>query len=246
VIRFLLAFVLFAPACTEPHSVSLAGVVYDSADDDRQPAPGIEVSVLDGDLALHDQDTSDEDGAFSLRVAAAQDMFLELRGAGKVTTLFAGEAGVFDMTLEEGALYVLPEDRPSALAAEFGACADDEGGGVAEGVVRAWIPGTEESDESLVGNAWVVAYDADNEPTTACYLDADGAPAPEDQDLTNETGRFAIFGLEPGPYVLEVSYRPGVGGEDTGGDDVEPLRWYYKVNMVEGGVAPFYPAWVEI
>ncbi|MFH1467459.1 MAG: hypothetical protein ABIO70_23950 [Pseudomonadota bacterium] len=237
---------LVATGCPQARSVALGGVVLDAPHGDGEPAPGIEVTVLDGDLEVYDQATTDEAGAFALRAAAAQDMFLELRGEGKVTTLFAGEAGVFDMSLVDGALYVLGEQRPAELAATFGDCAPSAAGGIAEGEVRAYIPGEEESDLSLVGNAWVVAYDVDNDPVDACYLDADGAPAPEGQALTNATGRFAVFGLQPGPHVLQVSFTAGSGGEDTGAEEGETFSWFYKVNMVEGGLAPFYPAWVEL
>jgi hypothetical protein len=246
--NFPVAFALLAltgTGCAEPRSILLGGVVLDAPRGEGQPAPGVEVTVLDADLAPYDQATTDEAGAFELRVAAAQDMFLELRGEGKVTTLFAGEAGIFDLGLAEGALYVLSEARPAELAATFGACAGDGTGGIAEGEVRAYLPGEEESEVSLVGNAWVVVYDEDNDPIEACYLDEEGAPAPEDQGMTNATGRFAVFGLAPGPHVLEVSYNPGAGGEDTGMDPADTLSWFYKVNMVEGGLAPFYPAWVE-
>lgn len=224
----LLLLALGAMGCPQPRSISLGGVVLDAPSGEGQPAPEVEVSLFDGDLELFDQAITDTDGSFSARAAAAQDMFLELRGAGKVTTLFAGEAGIFDMALEDGALYVLDEQRPASLADTFGDCAGEGSGGIAEGVVRAWIPGEEDTDLSLVGNAWIVAYDADNNPTPACYLDAGGAPAPADQTLTNATGRFAVFGLQPGPPcpgdLLPTRRRRGGHGRGRPRDPVLVLQ----------------------
>lgn len=225
--------------------VILSGVVLDEPYFEGEPVVGVEVTALDADLEAYSTAISDANGLVSMPVAAAQDMFIELRGEGFATTLFAGEAGIFDLALSDGELYTVPETRAQQLAAEFGDCAGDGTGGVIEGEVRVWMAGEQTSDVSLVGNAWVVAHAADNEEFTPCYLDAEGNPAPEDQTLTNATGRFAIFGVPAGSYLLEVAYRPGGTEEDTEDSELAAYYWYYKAHMVEDGVAPFHPAWVE-
>jgi hypothetical protein len=225
--------------------VMVSGVILDQPYFEGAPVAGVEVIALDAMLDEYSSATSGADGYVELPVAAAQDMFLELRGAGHTTTLFAGEAGVFDLPLNDGELYMLPESHGADLAAEFGDCAGDGSGAIIEGEVRVWLPGEETSDESLVGNAWVVAYDEANQPYEPCYLDAEGAPAPEDQTLTNATGRFAFFGLPAGSLLLEVAFRPS-GTEGDTGEDLEALYWYYKARTLDGAITPFHPAWVEL
>lgn len=238
---------LLAVACEmEITEVNVSGVVLDAPYFEGAPVAGVELTALDGDLEVYSTATSDASGLVSLPVAAAQDMFLELRAEGMATTVFAGEAGIFDLELADGELFTLPDTTSSDLAAEFGACAEAGTGAMIEGEVRIYMPGEEASDVSLVGNAWVVAYDEDNEPYQPCYLDEAGDPAPEEQGLTNATGRFAIVGLPVGAYLLEVAYRPGGTAEDTDDSELEAYYWYYKVNLPEAGaVAPFHPAWVE-
>ncbi len=225
--------------------VMLDGVVLDGPYFEGAPAAGVEVTALDANLEVHSTAVTGADGHVELPVAAAQDMFLELRGDGFVTTLFAGEAGVFDLSLSDGELYTLPASHAQDLAAEFGDCAADGAGAVIEGEVRLWLPGEESSDESGVGNAWLVVYDEENQPYEPCYLDAEGAPAPEEQTLTNATGRFAFFGLPAGSLLLEVAYRPS-GTEGDTGEELEAFYWYYKARTLEGAVTPFHPAWVEL
>ncbi len=233
-------------ACNlEVTEVIVSGVVLDEPYFEGEPVSGVEVTALDAMFEVYSTATSDADGLVEIPVAAAQDMFLELRGDGIAPTMFAGESGIFDLALSDGELYTVPDTRPDELVAEFGDCAGDGGGAIIEGEVRVFLAGDQVSDESLVGNAWVVAYGDDNDPYYPCYLDADGNPAPEDQALTNATGRFAIFGLPAGAYVLEVAYRPGGTPEDTEDSELEALYWYYKANMAEDSVAPFHPAWVE-
>jgi hypothetical protein len=242
---FSLALLPLTACNLEVTEVMLSGVVLDQPYFVGSPAVGVEVTSLDGDLVEFSSATSDATGLVELPVAAAQDMFLELRGDGIATTLFAGEAGVFDLALNEGELYTVPDTRAAELAEEFGDCAGDGSGGIIEGEVRIWMPGEETSDISLVGNAWVVAYDEQNNEYPPCYLDENGDPAPEDQHLTNATGRFAIFGVPEGKSFLEVAYRPGGTEDDTEDSELDAFYWPYKVNMVDGAHAPFHPAWVE-
>lgn len=243
---FSLALLPLCACNLEVTEVMLSGVVLDQPYFEGSPAVGVEVTSLDGDLLEFSSATSDATGLVELPVAAAQDMFLELRGDGIATTLFAGEAGVFDLALNDGELFTVPSTRAAELAAEFGDCAGDGSGGIIEGEVRIFLPGEEATDVSLVGNAWVAAYDDQNAEYLPCFLDENGDPAPEDQILTNATGRFAIFGVPAGATVLEVAYRPGGSADDTDDSELDAYYWYYKVNMVDDAVAPFHPAWVEL
>ncbi len=237
---------LLATGCIhEVTEVTMSGVVLEEPGGEGDPAAGVEISSLDADRSQVDQATTDESGAFSLLLAAQQDMFLELRGDGYVTTLFAGESGVFDWSLADGELYVRGEDVPAQLVETFGDCAAGAEGGIIEGEVRVYMPGEDSSDMSLVGNAWVTAYDSNDIPYEPCYLDENGDPAPEEQGLTNSTGRFAIFGLPADEYMLEVAYKPGATESDPDWEDAPIYSEFYNVHMLEDGLAPFYPAFVE-
>ncbi len=229
----------------EVTEVIVSGIVLDEPYFEGQPVAGVEATSLDAMLEPYSTVTSDANGLVSLPVAAAQDMFIELRGPGYAPTLFAGEAGIFDLPLSDGELYMASDTRAAELTAEFGDCASDATGGIIEGEVRVWMAGEQTSDVSLVGNAWVMVYGTDNEEFTPCFLDAEGDPAPESQTLTNSTGRFAFFGLPPDSYVLEVAFRPGGTPDDPPDSELDAYYWYYKAHMVEDGIAPFHPAWVE-
>jgi len=232
-------------ACAQPMAeITLSGVVLDAPYGEGEVVAGLQVLARDANLEKYGETTTDSDGSFELAVASAQDVFLELTGSGYSKTLFGGEAGIFDMPLADGELWVRDAGWGETLAETFGDCAGSADGGIVEGEIRLYLPGSTGSEATLVGNGWVRAISENGVSYHGCYLDEKGNPAP-DQTMTNETGRFAIFDLPNEPLMLEVAY-----GEEQP-EDIDELSdeipyWYYKVNMVEGGVAPFYPAWVEV
>lgn len=233
-----------------PTTVLMSGTVYDAPYDDGQGAGGITVATKDGSLDAFSQTTTDASGAFELEVASQQDIYLELSGEGKATTLFAGEVGAYDMDVARGALFVRPSSWAADLAAEFGTCATDAlvaegaGTGIIEGEVRLFMDGVSASDAAILGNAWATAHRGDGTAWEACYLDDEGDADPK-ATVTGALGRFAIFGVPAEPIIVLVSYgdREAAEADDTGAGMW--YSWVYATLMTDGGVAPFYPAWVE-
>ena len=216
----------------------------------KASASGVTVTTRDGTLEIYSETVTGEDGAFEVDVAAQQHLYVELSGEGRATTLFAGAVGVLDLDVAPGVLYVRPATWAADLAEEFGQCAkvalaaEGAGTGVIEGEVRLYADGVNPTDALLLGNAWAEARQADGTAWEACYLD-DGGVADPDAIYTGARGRFAIFGVPADAVLLLVSYgdREAADADDTASGPW--YSWIYEVLMVEAGVAPFYPAWVE-
>lgn len=230
-----------------PQTVTLSGVVLDGPYGEGEPVSGLSVASRDGTLEPFGEATTDDAGSFTVEVAAIQDFFLEVSGEGWTTALFAGDAGLFDMQLTDGAVWVRESGWVDGLAAEFGeTCAAAGTDRVIEGEVRVWIEGVAPQDQERVGNAWVTVFTADGTPYPACYLGEEGEADP-DAVMTGPTGRFAVFGVPQGALLLEVAYLPyGEPPEDPTEFVEDAGYWYYQVFMVDEGVASFYPAFVEM
>jgi len=171
-------------------------------------------------------------------VPANQSFFVTFsdEADGYVPTAFTGLAGSSDVQAPEGTLFVRSKDALAQLKAEFAACPQvDDAGAVVEGEVRVYLPVDEPDQLPTVADASVVVYDIDDTAFPACYLDDKGGSLP-DGSQTGETGRFAVFGVPPGPVSVEVTW--------AFTEEVDLTSWYI-VRAPEGGVAPMYPAWVE-
>ena len=246
----LAALPCLATCNTFPESVLMSGTVFDAPYDDGQGAAGVTVTTRDGSLDVFSDTVTGEDGAFEVEVASQQHLYVELSGEGRTTTLFAGEVGAYDMEVAQGVLYVRPDSWAAYLVAEFGACAETAlaaegaGTGVIEGEVRLYASGVNPPDAAILGNAWAEARRADGTTWEACYLD-DAGEADPDAIYTGARGRFAIFGVPADALLLLVSYgdRDAADADDTAAGPW--YSWVYEVLMVDGAVAPFYPAWVE-
>lgn len=239
VFRSLWLVPLAAGCSTWPETVLVEGTVFDEAYGEGEPVAELTVLSRNAAFEEHATTTTDADGRFSLEVAAVQDLYLEISGEEHATTLFAGEAGLVDMEVTDGTLWVRSADASEELAETFGDCAAGLEGGIIEGEVRAWIEGDLEMDDlPLVETASLTVYDANGIEYAPCFLDADGEPD-DDATVTNATGRFAFFGLPAGPLTVEVTY-----GDAT--EEELGVWWYYHVYMVEDGISPFYPLLVEL
>jgi hypothetical protein len=121
-----------------------------------------------------------------------------------------------------------------AVRATFDGCDGAAGpGGVIEGEARLYIPGNDADTLPLVTTATVTVFDATGNEHAACYLDDDGT-FDAGATVTGETGRFAVFGLDEGPVVVDIVY-------DTGETEPEVAYWRW---VSDGGVVPMHPAWV--
>lgn len=222
-----------------PESVKLSGTVFDDAYGEGSPVAGVTVTARGGDFQVYSEAVTAEDGTFSMGIASVQALFLELSGEGWAPTLFSGEAGLYDMEVTDGTLWVRSEDVPASLTDTFGSCAAVAGeGGVVEGEVRVFLDGLDLANMPLVETARVRLLDEAGLIHDACYLDVD-ATADADATVTGPLGRFGIFGVPEGYSVVEVTYGSAVE------EEVPSWAWYYPIYMVEGGLSPFYPMLVE-
>jgi hypothetical protein len=229
---------LWLMACEQnsiPEFVQVSGTVFQDRYDTSEIAEGATLRVLDLALEEIDEVETDEEGSFEAQARAGGPLFVELSAEGFVPTSFSGLAGVEDLSVPDHTLWLRSEEDRAELEGEFDGCeGSDEGGGLIEGEVRMFLSTTDGDYSVVVTTAWAVAGDAEGNVYEACYLGEDGTIDP-DADMTGASGRFAIFGAS-GALTLQVGYSLA---------DEPYYSVNYQIYVPEGGVAPFYPAWVE-
>jgi hypothetical protein len=244
----LLPLVLVLGCAGPPETVVFSGTVRDQPYGGGKPVAGVQVTERDADFEKAATATTADDGTFSMVVGAVQDFYVELSGDGFVPTIFAGEMGAYDFNAGDETLFVRSDAAPDALRTEFDAWGT--AGATIEGEVRLYQSGVSFSKLPPVGNAFVNVIDGEGNSYSPRYLDAKGAPDPK-ANTTGATGRFAFFDLPEGPLQLDVAYGKvddDSGAYDTGdpNDSDDAWHWYYRTWLLEGAIAPFYPALVEM
>lgn len=218
-----------------PESVSLSGQVL-SSQYAESGAPNVRVESLDSELASFAEATTDTNGEFTVEVQASGVYHLHLSGQGLVTTAFAGIVGQNDLELAAGSTFVRSEEEIEALRDLHANCpTSGDPGGIIEGVVEFPLTSDATGEAVIAESAFVRASlnDAVDYPT--CVLDDDGVSAEADGRV-GTTGRFAIFGVDPG--AITVAFRQEIGDKT--------LTNYGFVLMPEDGIAPFHPATIDL
>ncbi|MDP6933096.1 MAG: carboxypeptidase-like regulatory domain-containing protein [Myxococcota bacterium] len=225
-------------ACEPGETVTeilLTGHVLDEQDEEAGPIPEATIELRDGNTEAYSEATTDEDGAFSIAAPAGDNIYVSLSADGYTTTAFTGATSYSDVEVEDGTLWMRSEAQVDVLRNLFDGCSLDDGG-IVEGEVRVYIPDQDADELPLVTTAYAVAYTPDGDAYEACYLDDEGNSDPE-ATQTGNTGRFAIFGLPEAPLTVYLNYDPGAG------DAIERVFYVY---LPENGIAPLYPAYVEL
>ena len=145
---------------------------------------------------------------------------------------------VDDLDLDPGVLWVRGKDDLDFIQSEFSGCERmaDEGASI-EGEIRVYLPVEDSVDTlPLITTANVTYTDEDGNESEGCYLDDKGLSDPN-AEVTGETGRFGLFGLNAGLGLLTVSYAVT--------EDLEQVS-EYVVLLPENGTAPMYPLLVEL
>lgn len=216
-------------------AVDLYGIVYDAPKEEGSPVAGATLDVLDFDQAPFASATAAEDGSFVVEVPRGEGFFLNVRGPDELPTAFSGEAGQYPVYAGDGLPWAATADWVEGVRAEFAGCPDSTRGGVlVTGEVRLYLAGSNYQSLPTVTTATVNVYPEYGATGTACYLDDEGlSTGPGER--TGETGRFAVFGLPPGPLIVEVLYDAGEGAL---------LSQLYQFVAEPDGVVPLYPALV--
>jgi len=230
-------FALLAGCNPLPETIALSGVVGDTPYGGGGVVGGAIVSVLDDAYAPVDSQEADGDGFFSVALPAGVPFYLTVEADGYVPTGFSGVAGLYDAAAPEGYPWVASDAWMAQLREDFAACptAGDAGTAVA-GEVRGYVEGAAYTEMGLIPTGTARVLTEDNAEYVACYLDDEGVSS-ADATVTGATGRFAIFGVPPGPMLVEVRYT------DPGGD--VPVEVFQFVAPASG-LVPLYPALVQL
>lgn len=217
--------------------VEMYGIVTDAPRAEGAPVADAALEILDVDLEPFASATSASDGSFVVDVPKGETFFLQAAAEGFVPTAFSGSAGQYDLYAGDGLPWLPPTAWLDALRAEFAGCPDAElGGVVVTGEVRLYIADYDYQQLPLVTTATVTVYPETGEAHEACYLADDGS-SPDAGSLTGDTGRFAVFGVAPGPVIVEVVY-------DDGSTTLPAMLYQYVA--VADGLVPMYPAMVYV
>lgn len=219
-----------------PETVTMTGTVGDTPYGGGGVVGGATVDIADDAQATIDNVTADDAGAFSVNVPAGVPFFVTVTADGHVPTAFSGTAGVFDFAAPEGYPWVASEAWLAELKADFVNCPTvGAAGAVVAGEVLGNIPNTNYEDLPIVPTGSARAFGEGEIEYAACYLDDEGVSV-ADATQVGDTGRFAIFGVPPGPVVIDVRY--------VDPNDDEPVQLFRFV-APEDGFVPIYPALVE-
>ena len=223
-------------ACTSAQTdVVLSGQILTSQDS-GEGAADILVSIRNAETNPHGDVSTDSDGLFEITVPGSNAYHMVLTGTDVVPTSFSGIVGQSDVEIPADELFVRTESDVDGLRAEFDLCptAADEGG-VVEGVVQFRLQDTDDDSFLAASLTSVTVFNAHGTEYDGCYLDENGFSV-EDGTEVGPTGRFAVFGIPEGPTTILFK-------QDVGGLTVEN---YGYVFMPEDGIAPFYPAFVDL
>lgn len=231
------ALLLLALAgCDRDTPVWMTGRVLDAPTEGADPVGGAELEVRDVYALEYATATAESDGAFAIEVPAGQFFTVMSDAEGYAPTSLSGVAGAGDFAAGDGRIWVMPDEEYEALFETWSACPTvSVEGGVAVGQALIWM-GEDATEAYAVSNGTVTLYAADGSTIDACYLDEDGA-AGSTGLVTGSTGQFAVFGAPEGASSLLMSFV--VEGYTYG-----PYQW--PIWIPGDGVAPLYPAYVEL
>ncbi len=225
----------FLACLPDPSTVVLSGQVL-ASQYAESGAADIHVAAMDTDLEMISETTTDQNGQFSIDVPASGVYHLHLSGTDMITTAFSGVVGQKDIELPEDSLFIRSEEEVAAIRSLHGNCpTSGVSGGIIEGVVEFPLTSDTTGEAIVAENAMVSASLNDAVPYTACVLDDDGESV-EDGQQVGTTGRFAIFGVDPGVITIEIQQEIAD----------KSLTNYGFALMPESGIAPVHPALIDL
>ncbi len=223
----------------EMQYIQITGTLYEGRNSGVAAAGA---TILSMDYAFEEVETAttSDDGTFTVQAVAGSYLYLETLVEGGLPTGFAGQTPMSgDFVIEDGTLYGRTADEQTQLEADFSGCEGLGTGATIDGEVLAYIEGVDPTDAPRVTTAYVLAYDEQGNTTDSCYLADDESLVAYDAAATTTGyhGRFAVPNAPTGAVTLEIGYYI---------EDELAYQIFYYVYVPEGGVAPMYPAYVEV
>lgn len=190
--------------------ITIAGIIF-SAHDSDEGLGGVTVTVNDESNAPWDHVVTDAEGVFAALAPRGSAIHVEVTGDGLVPLSFSGQSGVeYLFAVPNGVLYAMSTDEAASWRAQFAGCPGaDAGGGMIVGVIRLQLSSDTQDDLANVPeiNGFAYAEGDDGTRHDACYLNDDGVALAPEADVAGKTGRFAIFGVEGGPFRMAIGRR---------------------------------------
>lgn len=222
-------------ACDHVTPVTMSGRILDGPYEDADPVASPTLEVRDVQAEVFDTVEGDEDGSFEVQVPGGQFFTVMMSADGYVPTSLSGMAAAGDFEAGDGALWAMSDQEYADLQELWAGCPGaDTAGGIAVGQVLLYTG--EDATAYTVTAGTVTLYTSDGGSLDGCYLDNDGTAGSTGLE-TGNTGRFGFFGTPEGASTLLLTFEVG--------DVVEgPYQW--PVWIPADGVAPLYPAYVEL
>jgi hypothetical protein len=226
-------------AACEPGDVLIEGVVLESRGA-LVGAPDMQVSLLLWDLFEFDRTTTGADGAFSLAAPRQDLVYLLVEGEGHLPISFVGESGRDDVfEVPTGQIWAFSEAEGERWRADFAGCPGVDEPGMVVGEVRLDLGGDSldptQTPIELFGFAFVTAED--DTRVDACYLNEEGTAYDPEAEYVGRSGRFAMFGVEGGPWTLTIGRLVGSGAS---------IVRTSLITVPEGGVVSRHPALIDL
>ncbi len=227
-------------ACADP-GVLVKGTVVDGPKPTDSPVPGAALVLRDDEGSVFDSDDGNANGAFRMLAPKGSNIFIDIKAAGMVETSFFGVSGLADvLQLNDGDVHTFSVASRDEWTALFAGCpgADDPSGAATLGEVRIFdLVDPVSGEPPLVIDATVRILDVFGEEVAiACYLNESGLAYEPASTVTGLSGRFAIFGLSQGFFVIEVSYPVAT---------IYLESQSYPIWLNGGGVSPRFPLYIS-
>lgn len=226
-------------ACTAA-PVRMTGRVSASREDPVALA-GASVAVFDGVFEEVGRATTEADGTFDVQVPRQAEIHVVVDADGAVPAAFRGESGSLDtFEVPDGTLWAVPEAEVASWTSRFAGCPGaTEGATLVVGQLRLAISVEDLGTAGIASQGFAFVSSVDDpavDRRDACYLDAAGERLDPEADVAGPTGRFAIFGVEGGPWSLTL------GRFVSGGTAVGRRTLYVPAH----GVVSLHPALVPL
>ena len=227
---------LLLSACS-PNEVTVKGVVFSSYDSMDERLSSARVTIFDEDGTKFDTARADAKGNFEAQAPEGEYIHADISAEGFETASFTGVSGLSDVyRVEDGMLYGFSTEQRDEWETLFAGCPGlGSNGGVVLGEIR-MLELTDNGEHPLVSGVAEGVSRNQKKTWKACYLDDEGVAYAPDATTAGASGRFAVFGIEPGTRILTVGW------------EYIPDVWSYSdtyVRITEDGVAPRFPSWVE-